>query len=155
MAQNKMGTEKLGFKIYALTTVPERADVGDGSGGERGTSETLPNPFGEGRAIGQLLMGSRVITVSMWRGSPRRQARIERDPGLNRNRFKANDLWRKVRFWTLLYAIRIVDSGIAMYYSLPPQFCFLPWSADLHKTPLFNIPVAPKRLCCEKISIER
>ena len=32
----------LGFGICALTTIPERADVGDGSGGERGTSE--PNP---------------------------------------------------------------------------------------------------------------
>ena len=55
MVENKMAAAKLGFEIYALTTIPERADVGDGSG---------PNPFGEGRATGQLLIGSRVITVS-------------------------------------------------------------------------------------------
>ena len=54
MLKNKMAAAKLGFEIYALTTIPERADVGDGS-----------NPFGEGRATGQLLMGSRVITVSV------------------------------------------------------------------------------------------
>ena len=33
MIQNKMATEKLGFEICALTTIPERADVGDGSVG--------------------------------------------------------------------------------------------------------------------------
>ena len=99
-----MAAAKLGFEIYALTTIPERADVGDGPGRERGKSETppkslrrregqrevisglkgycrehvkgkskgaseerarpRPNPFGEGRATEQLLMGSRVITVS-------------------------------------------------------------------------------------------
>ena len=96
-----------------------------------------PNPFGEGRATGQLLMGSRVITVSMWRGSPRGRARNEWDPGLSRNRFKTNDLWKKVSLGTLLYAIRIVDSGIAMYYSLPPPFCFLPWSRIVQKTQIF------------------
>ena len=52
-----MAAAKSGFEIYALTTIPERADVGDGS--------SHPNPFGEGRAAGQLLMSSRVITVSM------------------------------------------------------------------------------------------
>ena len=57
MVEKKMAAANLGFEIYALTTIPERADVGDGSG--------RPNPFGEGRATGQLLMGSRVITVSM------------------------------------------------------------------------------------------
>ena len=57
MVENKMAAAKLGFEIYALTTIPERADVGDGS--------PRPNPFGEGRATGQLLMDSRVITVSM------------------------------------------------------------------------------------------
>ena len=31
MVQNKMATAKLGFEICALTTIPERADVGDGS----------------------------------------------------------------------------------------------------------------------------
>ena len=45
MVQNKMATAKLGFELCALTTIPERADVGDGPGGERGTSETLPKPF--------------------------------------------------------------------------------------------------------------
>ena len=40
-----MAAAKLGFEIYALTTIPEQADVGDGSGGERGTSETPPKPF--------------------------------------------------------------------------------------------------------------
>ena len=44
MLQNKMATSKLGFDIYALTTIPERADVGDGSGGKRGTSETPDLP---------------------------------------------------------------------------------------------------------------
>ena len=43
--QNKMATVKLGFEISALTTIPERADVGDGSGGEQGTSETPPKPL--------------------------------------------------------------------------------------------------------------
>ena len=56
MSKNKMATAKLGFEVYTLTTIPERADVRDGSG---------PNPFGEGRVTGQLVMGSRVITVSM------------------------------------------------------------------------------------------
>ena len=45
MLQNKMVRAKLGFKIYALTTIPERADAGDGSGGERGTSESPPKPL--------------------------------------------------------------------------------------------------------------
>ena len=40
-----MATAKLGFEIYAITTIPERADVGDGSGGEQGTSETPPEPL--------------------------------------------------------------------------------------------------------------
>ena len=44
MLKNKMAATKLGFEIYALTTVPERADVGDASGGERGTSETPDLP---------------------------------------------------------------------------------------------------------------
>ena len=61
MVENKMAAAKLGFEIYALTTIPERADVGDGSEDER----PRPNLFGEGRATGQLLMGLRVITVSM------------------------------------------------------------------------------------------
>ena len=39
-----MAKAKLGLEIYALTTIPERADVGDGSGGERGTSETPDFP---------------------------------------------------------------------------------------------------------------
>ena len=37
-----MAAAKLGFEIYALITIAERADVGDASGGERGTSETQP-----------------------------------------------------------------------------------------------------------------
>ena len=41
----------------------------------RERARPCPNPFGEGRATGQLLMGSRVITVSMWRGSPSGRAR--------------------------------------------------------------------------------
>ena len=45
MVENKMAAAKLGFEIYALPTIPERADVGDGSGGERGTSETPPKPL--------------------------------------------------------------------------------------------------------------
>ena len=45
MLQNKMVTTNLGLEIYALTTIPERADVGDWSGGERGTSETPPKPL--------------------------------------------------------------------------------------------------------------
>ena len=84
--QNKMATARLGFEICTLTTTPERADVGDG-----------PNPVGDGRATGQLLMGSKVITVSMCKGSPRGRARNERDPRLTRNRFKTNDLWKEVR----------------------------------------------------------
>ena len=30
MLENKMATAKLGFEIYALKTIPERADVGAG-----------------------------------------------------------------------------------------------------------------------------
>ena len=45
MLKNKMAKAKLGLEIYTLTTIPERADVGDGSGGERGTSETPPELF--------------------------------------------------------------------------------------------------------------
>ena len=62
MLQNKTATAKLGFEIYALTTIPEQTDVG---GWVRGRARPRPNPFGEGKATGQLLMGSRVITVSM------------------------------------------------------------------------------------------
>ena len=65
MLQNKMATPKLGFEIYALTTIPERADVGMGQGASEERVRPRPNPFGEGSATGQLLMGSRVITVSM------------------------------------------------------------------------------------------
>ena len=93
-----------------------------------------PNPFGQGRATGQLLMGSRVIAMSMCRRSPRGRARNERYSGLARNRFKTNDLLKKVCFRTLLYAIPIIDSGIAMHYSLLPPFCFLPWSRIVQKT---------------------
>ena len=45
MVENKMAAAKLGFEIYALTTIPERADVAEGPAGERGTSETPPNPL--------------------------------------------------------------------------------------------------------------
>ena len=45
MLKNKMVAAKLGFEIYALTTIPERANVGDWSGGEQGTSETPPKPL--------------------------------------------------------------------------------------------------------------
>ena len=45
MVQNKMATAILGFEICALTTVPKRVDVGDGSGDERGTSETPSKPL--------------------------------------------------------------------------------------------------------------
>ena len=40
-----MAAAKLGFEIYAVTTIPERADVGDESEGERRTSETPPKPL--------------------------------------------------------------------------------------------------------------
>ena len=49
-------------------------------------------------------------------------------------RFKTNNSWKKVRFWTLLYGIRIVDSGIAMYYSLPPPF-YLYHGVEVFKRP--------------------
>ena len=65
MLQNKMAKAKLGLEIYALTTIPERADVGDGSGASEERARPRPNPFGEGRATWQLLMGARVITFSM------------------------------------------------------------------------------------------
>ena len=117
MVQNKMATAILGFELCSLTTIPERTDVGVGQGGSEEQARRRPNPFAEGRATGQLVMGSRVITVGMWRGSLNGRARNERDPGLSRNRFKANDLWKKVRLiWTLLYAIRIVHSAIATYF---------------------------------------
>ena len=45
MVENKIAAAKLGFEIYAFTTIPERADVGDGSWGERGTSETPLKPL--------------------------------------------------------------------------------------------------------------
>ena len=87
-----METAKLGFEIYALTTIPERADVGMCQGASKKRARLRPNPFDEGRATGQLLIASRVITVSMRRGSPRGRARNERDPGLSRNRFRTDDL---------------------------------------------------------------
>ena len=34
----------------------------------------------------------------------------------------------------MLYAIRIVDSGITVYYLLPPPFCVVPWSRVVQKT---------------------
>ena len=40
-----MATAKLVFEIYALTPIPEQADVGDGSGDKQGTSETPPKPL--------------------------------------------------------------------------------------------------------------
>ena len=85
-----------------------------------------PNPFSEGRATGQLLTGSRVITVSMWRGSSRGRARNKRDPGLTRNRFKTNKLWKKVRFWTLLYAIRIIDCYV-LFVAAAILFSTMEW----------------------------
>ena len=45
MVEKKTAAAKLGFEIYALTTIPERADMGDGSGGEQGTSETPSKPL--------------------------------------------------------------------------------------------------------------
>ena len=45
MVQNKMATAKLGFEICPLATIPERADVRDGSGGKRETSDTPPKPL--------------------------------------------------------------------------------------------------------------
>ena len=36
-----MAAAKLRLEIYALTTIPERADVGDGSGGERDHAQTV------------------------------------------------------------------------------------------------------------------
>ena len=65
MLKNKMAAAKSGFEIYALTTIIERADVGHGSGASEERAKPRPNPFGEGMATGQLLMGSTVITVSM------------------------------------------------------------------------------------------
>ena len=65
MLQNKMAAAKLGFEIYVLTTIPERADVGDGSGGERGTSETPPKPLRRREGHRAVLMGSKVVIVSM------------------------------------------------------------------------------------------
>ena len=65
MLLNKMATAKLGFEIYALATIPDRADVGMGQGASEERARLRPNPFGEWMATGQLLMGSRVITVSM------------------------------------------------------------------------------------------
>ena len=40
MVENKMAAAKLGFEIYAFTTIPERADVGDGSEGEQDPAQT-------------------------------------------------------------------------------------------------------------------
>ena len=45
MVQNEMVAAISELEICTLTTIPERADVGDGSGGERGTSETPPKPL--------------------------------------------------------------------------------------------------------------
>ena len=64
MLKNKMATAKLGFEIYA-TTIPEQVAVGMGQGASEERARPRPNPFGEGRPTGQLLMGSRVVIVSM------------------------------------------------------------------------------------------
>ena len=68
MLQNKIATAKLGFEICALTTIPEPANVGMGQAVRR-RARNEPDPAqtssAKGRGTGQLLMGSRVITVSM------------------------------------------------------------------------------------------
>ena len=45
MVQNNTATARLEFKLFALTKIPERGDVGDGPGAERGTSKTPPKPL--------------------------------------------------------------------------------------------------------------
>ena len=56
-----MATTKLGFEIYAITTIPERADVGYGSEGELRTSETIIMHYSRmaahsGKAVSQFLI---------------------------------------------------------------------------------------------------
>ena len=104
---------------------PSKPTWGMSQGASEEQAAPRTNPFGEGSATRQLLMGSRVITLSMQRGSLRGRARNEQEPGLSRNRFKTNDLWKKVRFSTLLYVIRIVDSGdcYALFIAAAISFC--------------------------------
>ena len=45
MVRNKIATERSVFGLCALTTIPERTNVGDGPGGEQGTSVTPPKPL--------------------------------------------------------------------------------------------------------------
>ena len=109
---------------------------GMGQGASEERERPRPNPFGEGSATEHQLMGSRVITVSMLRRRPRRLASNKRDPGLIRNRFKTNYLWKKVRLIiTLLHAICIVDSMSAKVFPchrhfvlyLGVEFFIRPW----------------------------
>ena len=66
-----------------------RAEVG-----ERGTSETSPKPFRRREGHQAAFNGLEGYYREHVKGSPRN----ERDPGLTRNRFKSNDLRKKVRF---------------------------------------------------------
>ena len=69
----------IGLELRPFTTLPERADVRMGQGACEERERPRQNPFGEWRATVQLLIGSRIITVSMGRGSPRGRERNERD----------------------------------------------------------------------------
>ena len=91
MVENKMAAAKLEFEIYSLTTIPERADVGDGSGGERGTSETPPKPLRRREGHRAAFNGLEGYYREHVKGKSE-GARNERDPGLTRNRFKTNNL---------------------------------------------------------------
>ena len=80
-----MATAKLGFEIYALSTILERADVGDGSGGER---EPAQIPSAKGGPPGSFQWARGLLPLAC----ERKVREGERDPGLSRSRFKTNDL---------------------------------------------------------------
>ena len=47
--ENKMAAARLGFELSVLTTISERADVGDGPGGEQDPAQT---PLTKGGPLG-------------------------------------------------------------------------------------------------------
>ena len=90
MLQNKMAKAKLGLEICALTTIPERNDVGDRSGGERGKNETQPKTLR--REEGQRAAFNGLEGYYRQHVKGKSEEASEERARLTRNRFKTNEL---------------------------------------------------------------
>ena len=114
-----------------MTTIPERADMGDGPGGEQGTSETPPKPLR--RREGQQ------AAFNGLEGYYRYHVKRKSEGASETPDFPVtvSNLMTCERKYAFEPCCKLFASLIAMYYLFPPPFCFLPWSGDAQKTPLF------------------